>query len=120
MAKKITDADPAIQDPKHNVKNRETLIRNSMEQLYQEDLAIEAALDTHIRPHREEKGEIKARLRNDLELTTAVINARYSVYKLQRKAEQNDDANTQDLIRELFDIVPLGGTVDMIDALQNN
>lgn len=101
----------------HNVKHRHDTIESCLEALYQEDKAIEAAIAEHIQAHRDEKQEVKKRLREDLNLTTQVINARYAIYKLQRKAAEQDDEMTLDTLRELFEISPIGGQVNMMDAL---
>ena len=108
-------AETATKD--HNVKHRTDTIASCMEALYQEDKAIKAALEEHVTPHREEKTAIKKRLREDLNLTTPVINARYATYKLERQAQDQDDETTLDLLKELFEITPVGTQVSMMDAL---
>jgi hypothetical protein len=103
---------------KHNVKSRDAAIADAMESLYKSDKEIRAALEKHVTPHREDKTAVKKKLREDYELTTDVINARYASYKIERKAEENGDDATIDNLREMFRATPVGGSVNFIDAMQ--
>ena len=120
MAKQLTSESESGNEnvsAQHNVKHRNETIGKCLEQLYQEDKAIAAALEEHVTPHRQQKTEIKKRLREEIQLTTEVINARYATYKLERKAMDNGDDTTIDTLREMYAIAPIGTQLDLVDGL---
>jgi len=102
----------------HNVKERDKQIKDAMEELYQADKRIAAALEKHVAPDREAKKDAKKKLRESLQLTTEVINVEYATYKLTRQSQDNGDDATLDLIREMHERLPLGGTLNFDDALK--
>lgn len=107
-----------INDPKHNVANRNELLKSSFEQTYQLDKQIKAATEKHIQPHRDAKSDITKRLRKDLNVTAAVFNVRYAAYRMERQAQEAEDETTLDTIREMFEIAPIGSAVNFLDAME--
>jgi hypothetical protein len=46
-----------------------------------------------------------------------MFTARYYSYKIEREAAANGDQVTMDVIRELYEVLPVGGTVDLVEAV---
>lgn len=97
----------------HNVVERDKQIQDAMEEMYQADRRIAAALEKHVQPHREVKKDCKKKLRESLQLTTEVINAEYATFRLTRHAMDNQDDKTLDLIREMYERLPKGEILDL-------
>lgn len=120
MAEKLKkDSEPQDATREHNVKARKDAISESMEQLYKLDAQIAAAIEKHVKPFRDDKAAIKERLRDDYQIPAKLLNARYASYKLERFAEEAQDHTTLDVIREMFDALPVGGMVDLVEAAQH-
>lgn len=102
----------------HNAKSRNEAIADALEKLFIEDSHIERELEQHVTPHRDEKKKIKERIRKDYEVSTTLLNARYSLYRRQRVAAKNNDDTTLDVLRELFAIAPIGEQLDLVTTIQ--
>lgn len=102
----------------HNVKARKDAISEGLEKLYQLDRQIAALMEKHIAGPREDKNKIKADLREAYQIPAALLQARYASYKLERFAEESSDDTTLDIIREMFDALPVGGSVDLVEAAE--
>lgn len=102
----------------HNVAARRDAITKACEELYQLDVLIARATETHVKLHREAKTDIKSRLKEDYNITANVLAARYAPYKLERMAQDGSDDKTLDVIRELFDALPIGGMLDLVNLAQ--
>lgn len=111
---------PESANKEHNAVEREQQIKDAMEELYKADKRIAANLEKHVAPDREVKKDIKKKLRESLQLTTEVINVEYATYRLTRHAQENGDEATLDLIREMHERLPLGGTVDLVTAAEDS
>lgn len=114
MAKNIA-AEAATE--RHNSGVRDERFQDAMKRTFELDKQIEALMEQHIKPLREDKREIKAKLREDFNVTATAFNARYAPYKFEAKARDNGDETSIDLLRELFDATPVGGQMDMEDVL---
>ncbi len=99
----------------HNVKARADEIRDSFGEIYKLRMAARAAIEKHVVPLRAQVADIKKRLKDDYQIGGKALNARYSVYELERFAEDGSDDSTQDLIKELFTVLPIGAMLDLAD-----
>lgn len=102
----------------HNSQTRKEALCSALEQLYQLDIEITAILRSKVKALREEKSEIKSRLREDFQMPSALVSARYTSYKLERIAEDAHDETTLDAIREMYLALPVGGMVDLVSAVE--
>lgn len=100
----------------HNVEHRREAVTNSLEQLYQLDKKIKALTERHLTELRKQKSDIKSKLKNDYQMTAPMVNARYYPYRIERQAEDAEDQVTLDGIREAFNYLPVGGSVDLAEA----
>src|SRR5258708_29700469 len=99
----------------HNVKARADAIRDSFGEMYTLGMAARAALELRVVPSRAQVADIKKRLKDDYQIGGKALNARYSVYELERFAEDGSDDSTQDLIKELFTVLPIGGMLHLAE-----
>lgn len=102
----------------HNSQTRKEALCSALEQLYRLDIEIAAFLRNHVKALREEKSEIKSRLREDFQMPAALVAARYASYRLERTAEDAQDETTLDAIREMYLALPVGGMVDLVSAVE--
>ena len=119
MAKKFDNGSDGgtLSDPKHNVKAREQQIKEGLEEMYQADCRIAASIEKHVKPDRDVKSDIKKKIREGLNITTQLFNARYSNYRLERQAMEASDDATLDVLKELYDIAPVGTQINLLDAI---
>lgn len=102
-----------------NSRARGDTLKSSLERLYQADREIAALIESSgIAELRAEKSDIFKVLRDDFQMPSALVRARYTAFRFERAAEDGQDDITADAIREMFELVPIGGMVDMMDALQ--
>lgn len=99
----------------HNVRARRDAITESFDEIYKLRMQAAAALEKHVKPLRDHVSDIKKRLREAYELPAKAINARYAAFELLRLAENGGDDAMQDAIRELFEALPIGGTLNLAD-----
>lgn len=113
------DADAGHTDAtrSNNVQARGEALKESLEELYQLDCKIKAAIAAHVQDHRDAKGDIMKRLREDFNMPSALVRARYVAFRIERQAEDAQDDVTLDAIHELFELAPTGQTANMVDAL---
>jgi cysteinyl-tRNA synthetase len=104
----------------HNSKSKLTVIRESMERLYRLDAEIDELIEEHIKELREQKTEIKTKLREEFNMPAKLIQARYASYRLERAAEESHDNQTLEAIREMFRALPIGGQGDFMNALSED
>lgn len=102
----------------HNVQARLDAISEACKKLLAEDQHIDAAIAQHVQLHRDEKSRIKRDLRKGYGVTARVLNKHYGLWKLQQEAIAAQDDVTIDEIREMQEAAPIGGTADMVTALQ--
>lgn len=102
----------------HNSKARADVIRESLDRLYQLDSEIDDIIAAEIKELRDEKSEIKTRLRDDFNMPAKLVMARYAAYRMERKAIASADDKTLDAIRELYSIAPVGSQMDLVDAIE--
>ena len=112
MAQNIVDG----ANRKHNAQARKEQLHNAFKVCYEDDLAIAKAIETHVKPYRDNKKGTKKRLKDDLDIPPKVFDLEYRRYKAQREAEEQGDDETLDLIREAFEASPYGVQVDMIEV----
>lgn len=117
MAKRLSNGDGGEQAPPLNSTSRREAIETTCTKLYVLDREIERLIGEHVSELRGEKAKLKASLREDYQIPARLLQARYASYKLERAARDSGDTVTLDAIRELFDTLPVGGTVDLVDAL---
>lgn len=99
-----------------NVTARRDYLAEACERMYQIDSEIKALSAKYLKPLREDKGDIMTTLRDEYYIPAAVFRARYYAYRLERQASDNEDNATLDVIRELFDSIPIGEVVDVMDG----
>lgn len=102
----------------HNVKARKDAIRDCFAQMYELDKQIAAAIEKYVKPFRDSRNDVKKKLREDYEIPNDIIMARYKGYALERFAEEAQDDTTLDAIREMFEALPIGGMVDLVEAAE--
>ena len=117
MAEQLNPASGENVTAKHNIGNRKKMMQDALAENFALDGKITAALEKHVKPYRDAKRDIKAKLREDLNITPAVFNARYAAYRLEGRAIAADDEATLDTLRELFEHSPVGTQMDMMDGL---
>ncbi len=118
MAKQLTpnivESPAGTTNPKHNTANRNKIMTNALSETYNLDAEIKVAQDKYVKPLRDAKRDIKARLREDLNMTATVFNSRYVPYKVEALAIDAGDEATLDNLRELFEIAPVGTQMDFL------
>ena len=92
-------------------------IINAMQEIYVLDCTIKRLTKQHIAPIRTSRSEILNRLRDDYQITAAMFRARYYAYRLEQEAIDGEDEPTQAAIRELFQLVPVGGQSSFLDMI---
>lgn len=98
-----------------NVRARKDAITEGFAEIFKLRQQIAAAIDKHVKPLRASVNEIKERLREDYELPAKALNVRYAAYEVEKLAESADDHEMQDAIRELWEALPIGGTLNLAD-----
>lgn len=117
MAENLNQAANESANREHNVAARKEQIGNAFNRLYAIDKEIDALIERHVQELRDEKSDIKKKLRKDLNLTSKVVHLRYASYKAERLAVEQEDGVTMDAIKELYEVMPVGATVDFVDAM---
>ena len=117
MAKPLSKDDRGV-TKEHNAGARKEAIKNALQEMRTHDLAIAAALDKYVEPYRAMKRDIKKRLRDDFNITAKQFNARYNLFKLEADAQAAQDDITLDVIREFYEVAPVGGVVDLVTAAE--
>ena len=107
----MTDTGPA-NGPGHNVAHRKQIMSDALDQMYQLDAKVAAALTKHVAPIRAMKRDIKKNLNKELNINSAVFEACYAPYKLAAKAHENEDESTLDNLKEFFASSPIGHQMD--------
>lgn len=116
MAAKLkNDSEPGEGDTLSVAARRDVIIK-SFKEMYALRLKIAAAMEKHVAPLRADVNAIKAKLRNDYSMPAKLVSARFASYELERLAEDGDDDITLDTIREMYELLPIGGTVDLVEA----
>jgi hypothetical protein len=100
----------------HNAQARTEAMQKAFAEMYACDEQIEAAIEKYVKPYRESKSDTKARMKDEYGIPPKLLNARYNAYKIERDAAKAQDDATVDIIRELYDALPIGGIVDLVDA----
>jgi hypothetical protein len=117
MAKTRVTTVVQTETAKANVSNRQRCIVDSFKEMYGLDREIDAMTERHLKGLRERKSELKARLRDDFGMPAKLVNCRYAAYRLERAASEGGDNITLDVIKEMFEILPVGQSVNFLDAL---
>jgi hypothetical protein len=102
----------------HNSGERAAAIADGLREMYALDGEIAAIVERDIKELRASKSAIKDSLRERFNLTSRMIQARYYSYKIEREAVEASDDLTLQAIRELYEVLPVGGTVDLIEAVE--
>lgn len=97
---------------------RELAIKAAHEETYDLEKQEEALMALHITPLRERRSEIKQALRKDYEISAPQFNAWHGVYYFGREAESGQDWITLQVIKEQAKILPVGGTMDLVDIAE--
>jgi len=116
MAKTLSSQQPTVTST-HNSKARGDAILEGLAETWEIDRKIEEIIAEEIADLRERKSEIKKKLREAYQITAPLFQARYQAYKLEQKAISGEDNATLDAIREMFELAPVGGQVNMLDAM---
>ena len=113
MAKDVKDSGNAA----HSVSNRKDAIEEAFQECYRLDTEIEAIVEREVKPLRQEKGEVKSKLAADFELSKKAFNLHYAHWKAGQQARQRGDDAMLSTLQELHDILPIGGQLDLVDAI---
>jgi hypothetical protein len=114
MARKLSTETLNEIDP----KARQGALKSALERLYEIDQEIAGIIEAQVKELRDEKSEIKKNLRGSFNITSKLVQARYQSYRIERAAADAEDDTTLDTIREMFELCPVGGQVDMLSAVQ--
>ena len=124
MAKKANGANvnghgvPEDATREHSVEQRRDAIIRGMQRAYALDCDIDRIIEQEVKPFREDKAAIKADLHEKFGITAQQFNARYGLYKVERRAEEAGDNVTLDVMREMFECLPAGQTLDLVEAAE--
>lgn len=114
MAKTQPDKpDEGAGTQRHNAKAREEAIKTALHGMARLDSEIDRLIEKHISDLREEKRDIKAKLRDDFEISTKVFNARYNLFKIEARG----DEKVIDDLRELFEAAPFGAQSNFLEVV---
>ena len=108
----MTDDTGPANGPGHNTPNRSKIMSDALSEMYVLDGKVQAALDKHVAPFREQKKDIKKMLNKDLNVTSDVFQAIYGAYKVAAEANENEDESTLDTLREFFESAAIGHQMD--------
>lgn len=108
---------PETESERVNVKAIADALRDGFSNLYSLDSQIAALTEKHLTPLRAKKSDIMRVLREGYHMPSALVNARYHGYRVERDAEAAGDNATLDNIRLMYEAVPIYGIVDMVDAM---
>lgn len=102
--------------PLANVQARRDAIAESCEELYQLDAEIKVLTERHLKDLRDSKSDIMKRMREDYQINSKLLRARYQSYRIERMALDAMDDATVDVIRELFEALPIGELITITGA----
>lgn len=120
MAEQLSPGMENAPEPPPNTVNRTEMFKSALSQMYALEQKEKSLTKTHLSAIRKEKSEIKKSLRKDLKITAGVFDARYHAYRMEAEAIARGDTATQETLRELFSISPVGTQMDLVDALEAN
>lgn len=117
-AKKDTDKSEGHGTAGHNVQARTEAMQKAFRELYTCDEEIEKAVEKYVKVYRGTKTDIKARMKDEYGIPPKLLAARYNAYKIEQDALKADDDASIDIIRELYDALPIGAIVDLVAAAE--
>lgn len=100
------------------MKHRGEQIAKSLERMYQIKAKIAKLTEEHLADLRADFSNIKKKLREDYNMPSKLVNARFVTYSLERQAQDGHDDITLDAIREMFEYVPVGGQGSLIPGFE--
>lgn len=101
----------------HNVGNRQEELTKALAKVFSIDEQIATIVEQEIKDLRSDKSDVIQSLRERFNIPAAIFRARYYSYRMERKAAADNDQATLDQIRELYELAPVGETVDFLGAL---
>lgn len=101
----------------HNVDARRAAMRSAFDDIYQTEAEIDRQVATHVQPLREHRTEAWKNLKNDVNMKPAVLRAEYNRYKMARKAHEEGAHDVLDDMREAFNALHQGETLDWVAAV---
>lgn len=113
----------AAPQPGHNfrVDIRASIQRTAFKKLWELDREIAAVRAAEIKPLQEGRSEVWKTLRNDLDAKAADLSPLYALYKRDRQLAEIDDEDeakkSQDMLREGFETLATGQTLDFLTVL---
>lgn len=118
----VANVPAAAAGPGHNSEAvrtaRELAIKAAHEETYDLEKEEEALMKKYITPLRERRSEIKQGLKKDYEISAPQFNAWHGVYYFAREAESGQDWITLQVIKEQAKVLPVGGTMDLVEIAE--
>ncbi len=85
----------------HNIQARGAAIREAFEDLYRLDSEIAAAEDKHVEPSKKARTKRWRTIKKDVDIPRKVLELDYKKFKMRKRAEDDDDGDTLDHMREV-------------------
>lgn len=101
----------------HNVEARAVALRKAFDDIFQTEAEIDRQVNTHVAPLREHRTEAWKNLKNDVNMKPAVLRAQYAAYKMARQAHEAGANDVLDDMREAFQALHHGETLDWVAAV---
>jgi len=109
------------QTPPANTAVRASIQLTAFRRLWELDRDIKAAREQHIASLQENRSEVWKTLRNDLGAEAADLKPLYALYKRDRELQESDDwekaQRSQDVLREAFETLREGETLNFLNAI---
>jgi hypothetical protein len=101
----------------HNVEARAVALRKAFDDIFQTEAEIDRQVATHVAPLREHRTEAWKNLKNDVNMDSKVLRAHYAQYKMARAAQESGANDVLDDMREAFQALHHGQTLDWVAAV---
>ncbi len=121
MAKRKTTNGSESANKHHNKAARAATQRAAFHEIYELEMEIERLTATHIKGLKERRTELWRTLKADTNITQKVLKANYAPYKLARQAQEDEENGdkTLDDLKESFEALHEGATLDWIEAINS-
>jgi len=123
MAKQLDESDGRA-TAGHNVANMHETMNRYFREMFDLDVAIDRAKETHVKPLQDQKKEKKKELRDAMDAKEADIKPWYQLYARKRHAEQfeeeEDGKKSLDMLRLGYEALREGEQLDYIFALDGD
>ncbi len=85
----------------HNTQDRGAAIREAFEDLYRLDAEIAAAEEKHVEPSKKARTKRWRTIKKDVDIPRKVLELDYKKFRMRKRAEEDDDGDTLDHMREV-------------------